>query len=675
MSDRSDLDISDFDPLLIGANNSEDTGISLTNDSVLNTINMAAQTPQAVTNVTNNYSNINVSTLYDGENYVAWNMEVEANLLDLGFKKTGVSTIDPKKNEFLSTDLADDLPNSNKAKSMLIRSVSNGKKHILAGADSLYNMLQAVKDDFALDCAQVQNRQFERIYSIQFSGKFADYFAKLDQEVARLRCAGGVCPDSQLVSIAALAIRRHSKVWKYVTDAGYSYSVLKNKLLLEDEPEDQAKDLPADASANKVTEDETAQLKKRLEEAEKQLASLNLAKSTGRGTGWRGRGRGSIPRRGRQQFGFQARQPYDNGSNGNGRGVLKCHNCNQPGHFARGCLASRNGRFVDNDNNVNCTSSDRRGMFVDNDLNKAHQSLYLSRCNAIEGTSGQPVMILDSGASEHFAGTNVRLDDATLLKEEYVKLADEKRVPVLCRGDLKLKGRKGPLTLKGVKQVRGMKNILLSAARVTEKGYTIVFNGNRAEIRADGGILMSFTKNGNGLYERPVEQPPEVHMLRGSAEHRNLGHPGDKLMNEMVKHYPAQFKGNGGLCEPCELGKKRMRPHFPSTIKTTRPLELVHIDISGPDPAPSYSGVKYFIVFVDDWTRHVKVYLLKNKDGGSVAQALEKYIYDMKVDSGYDLKCIRTDQAAELMGGPFMGVLIWHNVRATQSTAYDHQQN
>ncbi|KAH9392537.1 hypothetical protein TYRP_005616 [Tyrophagus putrescentiae] len=281
MSDRSDLDISDFDPLLIGANNSEDTGISLTNDSVLNTINMAAQTPQAVTNVTNNYSNINVSTLYDGENYVVWNMEVEANLLDLGFKKTGVSTIDPKKNEFLSTDLADDLPNSNKAKSMLIRSVSNGKKHILAGADSLYNMLQAVKDDFALDCAQVQNRQFERIYSIQFSGKFADYFAKLDQEVARLRCAGGVCPDSQLVSIAALAIRRHSKVWKYVTDAGYSYSVLKNKLLLEDEPEDQAKDLPADASANKVTEDETAQLKKRLEEAEKQLASLNLAKGTG----------------------------------------------------------------------------------------------------------------------------------------------------------------------------------------------------------------------------------------------------------------------------------------------------------------------------------------------------------------------------------------------------------
>ncbi|KAH9390157.1 hypothetical protein TYRP_007709 [Tyrophagus putrescentiae] len=70
MSDRSDLDLSDFDHLLIGASNSEDTGINLTNDSVLNTTNMAASTPPAVTNVTNNYSNINVSTLYDGENYV-----------------------------------------------------------------------------------------------------------------------------------------------------------------------------------------------------------------------------------------------------------------------------------------------------------------------------------------------------------------------------------------------------------------------------------------------------------------------------------------------------------------------------------------------------------------------------------------------------------------------------
>ena len=65
-----------------------------------------------------------------------------------------------------------------------------------------------------------------------------------------------------------------------------------------------------------------------------------------------------------------------------------------------------------------------------------------------------------------------------------------------------------------------------------------------------------------------------------------------------------------GVCSGCVLGKH----HWDSFEKhASAPLQLVHSDLCGPFPTVSFSAFKYFLTFVDDYSRRTWVYFLNSK--------------------------------------------------------------
>lgn len=67
------------------------------------------------------------------------------------------------------------------------------------------------------------------------------------------------------------------------------------------------------------------------------------------------------------------------------------------------------------------------------------------------------------------------------------------------------------------------------------------------------------------------------------------------------------------LCEACQL-RKIHKQHFLTTeTKTTKVLELVHTDLWGPSLIVSRNGFKYYINFVDDYSRYTWIFSLKLK--------------------------------------------------------------
>lgn len=54
-------------------------------------------------------------------------------------------------------------------------------------------------------------------------------------------------------------------------------------------------------------------------------------------------------------------------------------------------------------------------------------------------------------------------------------------------------------------------------------------------------------------------------------------------------------------------------PFSKSAWRAKTPLELVHVDIFGPTRTPSLGGNRYFILFVDDFTRMIWIYFLNQK--------------------------------------------------------------
>lgn len=100
--------------------------------------------------------------------------------------------------------------------------------------------------------------------------------------------------------------------------------------------------------------------------------------------------------------------------------------------------------------------------------------------------------------------------------------------------------------------------------------------------------------------------------------HTRLGHMSVTNMNVLSKEKYIQLKDMDKLefCESCVLGKSH-KQSFPTAKHTTKAiLDYVHSDLWGSPTTPeSLGGCKYFISFIDDFSKKVWVYFLKTKDG------------------------------------------------------------
>ena len=74
------------------------------------------------------------------------------------------------------------------------------------------------------------------------------------------------------------------------------------------------------------------------------------------------------------------------------------------------------------------------------------------------------------------------------------------------------------------------------------------------------------------------------------------------------------LKKNNESCEGCLLGKQHRLQFL--TDKAWREkdlLELIHTNFCGPMRTPSHHNNRYFILFIDDFSRMTWVYFLKVK--------------------------------------------------------------
>lgn len=93
--------------------------------------------------------------------------------------------------------------------------------------------------------------------------------------------------------------------------------------------------------------------------------------------------------------------------------------------------------------------------------------------------------------------------------------------------------------------------------------------------------------------------------------HNRLGHPHKHAMQIILKTQPSHIINHSlSFCDACQYGKLH-HIHFPVTdIKTKSLLELIHTDLWGPASMSSKDGYKYYISFVDDFTRYSWIFPL-----------------------------------------------------------------
>ena len=67
-------------------------------------------------------------------------------------------------------------------------------------------------------------------------------------------------------------------------------------------------------------------------------------------------------------------------------------------------------------------------------------------------------------------------------------------------------------------------------------------------------------------------------------------------------------------CEICSLGKQsKLRISTTPVERAKEPFEKVHTNVCGMMKVTSWGGAKYFITFIDDYTRRTWVRFMKQK--------------------------------------------------------------
>ena len=107
--------------------------------------------------------------------------------------------------------------------------------------------------------------------------------------------------------------------------------------------------------------------------------------------------------------------------------------------------------------------------------------------------------------------------------------------------------------------------------------------------------------------------------------------------------------------------------------RSTRRVELIHSDVCGPMQTESMSGNKYFVTFVDEYSRCCHVYFMKQK-----SEVLDKFKeFEAIVTNNCDQKIgtLRTDNGGEYVSKEFENYLMSKGIHHELTTPYTPQQN
>lgn len=94
------------------------------------------------------------------------------------------------------------------------------------------------------------------------------------------------------------------------------------------------------------------------------------------------------------------------------------------------------------------------------------------------------------------------------------------------------------------------------------------------------------------------------------AIHAQLGHPSLSKLHKLV---PNLSKVSNLYCEPCRFGK-HTRSQFPNRVnkRASSSFALVHTDVCPPCTASTLES-RYFVIFINDFSRCTWLFLMKNK--------------------------------------------------------------
>jgi hypothetical protein len=266
-------------------------------------------------------------------------------------------------------------------------------------------------------------------------------------------------------------------------------------------------------------------------------------------------------------------------------------------------------------------------------------------------------------------------------------MGDDTVLEAVGKGNIKatmqMGGKLSHATITQVFHVPKMKNSFISVSKLISEGFKVEFDKDGYKVNNARRVVVVEARRDKNLYLLNVKVCKDTMHIANSLDEgamlwrERLGHLNMARLKELdamvdgmnLKEVPLHH-----VCEACIEGKHQ-RTFFPKdeATRASKLLELVHSDVCEPMKTTSCGGARYFVTFIDDFSRKTHVYLLKAK--GEVFDKFKEYKALVENQIGMKIKTFRLDNGGKFVSQKFDNFLHECGIQGQTSAPYTSQQN
>ena len=262
----------------------------------------------------------------------------------------------------------------------------------------------------------------------------------------------------------------------------------------------------------------------------------------------------------------------------------------------------------------------------DSDKEAEHSFAFEINTHAGDSATKRPnALLVDCGATTHIINDQSKFrkfDDKFAPEKHYIELADGTRSNnvTLKRGDVEITimdttGNRVNVKLKNALYIPTYPQNIFSVQAATERGASVSFNPDSAELVYKDGTKFNIEKHGRLYYlstfnKNESDSDSVNYTCDQKGWHEILGHCNYEDILKLRDVVEGMKISDSSSSKPrdCNVyiessieGKMTQSRNRNPDARATAPLELVYSDLAGPIDPVSREGFRYSIAFTDDF--------------------------------------------------------------------------
>ena len=145
------------------------------------------------------------------------------------------------------------------------------------------------------------------------------------------------------------------------------------------------------------------------------------------------------------------------------------------------------------------------------------------------------------------------------------------------------------------------------------------------------------------------------------------------MRKSMLKGLPQLEVRTDMVCAGCQYGKAHPLSYEESKYKAKEPLELIHSDVFGPVKQASIGGMRYMVTFIDDFSRYLWVFFMKEKS--KTLSKFKEFKSTTEAEIGKRVRRLFTNNGGEYTSYKFSNFLRENRIRRQFTCSNTPQQN